>query len=240
MDFSAIKDLYIGSTPVQSAWLNGSKVWGRKPAVLDPSLVDAWIFSGLRNEDAPDSIVGEKGIELKCYNFAWNEEGSGFKDGAMWFDGVDDYLKVKNIFKEPLTDFTIICRREILKYGQWSIFIRDTGAYPSSKSAFYFGWLGMAGQPAPGKSVVSFAKTNILDIDTAEKVSYMTPTNYNGMTISRGTANSECHDLTIVPDGKVACKIKYFALYNKSLTEEQIQSEIEKLEKIWSNRLNSN
>lgn len=33
MDFSAIKDLYIGSTPVQSAWLNGSKVWGRNPSV---------------------------------------------------------------------------------------------------------------------------------------------------------------------------------------------------------------
>ena len=207
---------------------------------LDESLVDAWIFSGLRNEDAPDSIVGEKGTPLTCYNFAWNEEGSGFKDGAMWFDGVDDCLKVRNIFKEPLTDFTIICRREILKYRQWSIFIRDSWTYPTSISAFYFGYLGMPGYPAPGEGVNSFNSINILDIDTAERVSYMTPTNYNGMTISRGTANSECRNLTIIPDGKVACKIKYFVLYNKSLTEEQIQSEIEKLEKIWSNRLNSN
>ena len=204
---------------------------------LDKSLVDAWIFSGLRNEDAPDSIVGEKGIELKCYNFAWNEEGSGFKDGAMWFDGVDDCLKVENIFKEPLTDFTIICRREILKYRQWSIFIRDTGTYPTSRSAFFFGYLDMPTYPVPNEGVNSFSSINILDIDTAERVSYMTPTNYNGMAISRGTINSECHDLTINPDGNVACKIKYFALYNKSLTEEQIQSEIEKLEKIWSNRL---
>lgn len=44
MDFSAIKDLYIGSTPVQSAWLNGSKVWGRKPAVDEQSIRDAMIL----------------------------------------------------------------------------------------------------------------------------------------------------------------------------------------------------
>lgn len=206
---------------------------------LDESLVDAWIFSGLRNEDAPDSIVGEKGIPLTCHNFAWNEEGSGFKDGTLWFDGVDDYLINKNIFKEPLTDFTVICRREMLKYRQWTIFARDSGTYPTSVSAFYFEYLGMATYPV-GKGVNSFGTITNLDIDTAESVSYMTPTNYNGMTISRGTRNSECKGLTIVPDGWAACKIKYFALYNKSLTEEQIQSEIEKLEKIWSNRLNSN
>ena len=44
MDFSVIKDLYIGSTPVQSAWLNGSKVWGRKPAVDEQSIRDAMIL----------------------------------------------------------------------------------------------------------------------------------------------------------------------------------------------------
>lgn len=43
MDFSAIKDLYIGSTPVQSAWLNGSKVWERNPAVDEQPIRDAMI-----------------------------------------------------------------------------------------------------------------------------------------------------------------------------------------------------
>lgn len=38
MDFSTIKDLYIGSTPVQSAWLNGSKVWGRNSSVDEQSI----------------------------------------------------------------------------------------------------------------------------------------------------------------------------------------------------------
>lgn len=34
--------------------------------------------------------------------------------------------------------------------------------------------------------------------------------------------------------------MKYFAIYNRTLTNIEIQSEIEKLEKIWSNRLNNN
>ena len=29
-----------------------------------------------------------------AHNFAWNEEGSGYKDGALVFDGVDDYVSL--------------------------------------------------------------------------------------------------------------------------------------------------
>lgn len=55
MDFSAIKDLYIGSTPVQSAWLNGSKVWGRNPAVLEnqpPSIHTAALYEEINETHA--------------------------------------------------------------------------------------------------------------------------------------------------------------------------------------------
>ena len=76
---------------------------------LDASLVDAWIFSGYKNEDAPATIAGVNGIELTCNNFAWNEEGSGFKDGALWFDGVDDYLYGDNL--PALTNYSIITKR---------------------------------------------------------------------------------------------------------------------------------
>lgn len=41
---------------------------------LDPSLIDAWIFSGHTNAEAPAEILGEKGTALACNNFAWNEE----------------------------------------------------------------------------------------------------------------------------------------------------------------------
>ena len=46
MDLSAMKDLYIGSTPVQSAWLVGTKVWERKPPV-DIQAIDEWVNNTL-------------------------------------------------------------------------------------------------------------------------------------------------------------------------------------------------
>ena len=82
MDFSAIKDLYIGSTPVQSAWLNGSKVWGRKPAVDEQSIRDAMILwydlkkQGATNESMAENPVlrdlSVNGHDATCYNFAWS------------------------------------------------------------------------------------------------------------------------------------------------------------------------
>ena len=81
MDFSAIKDLYIGSTPVQSAWLNGSKVWGRKPAVDEQAIRDAMVLwydlkrQGATNENmAADPTLRDlsgNGHDATCYNFAW-------------------------------------------------------------------------------------------------------------------------------------------------------------------------
>ena len=82
MDFSAIKDLYIGSTPVQSAWLNGSKVWERKPAVDEQSIRDAMILwydlkrQGATNESMAENPVlrdlSGNGHDATCYNFAWS------------------------------------------------------------------------------------------------------------------------------------------------------------------------
>lgn len=44
MDLSAMKDLYIGSTPVQSAWLGGTKVWERTPTVDIQAIKDAMLL----------------------------------------------------------------------------------------------------------------------------------------------------------------------------------------------------
>lgn len=208
-------------------------MWERGPEDL---LIDAWIFSGHTNEEALTKITGEKGTTLNCYNFAWNEEGSGFKDGYLYFDGVDDYLKNTSLFKEPLIDFTVICRREIFKYRQYSMFARDRGPYETSTSAFFFEYLDLPAYPSPHKGVMSFGKLNVLDIDIAERVLYMTPTSYNGTAISRGAKNSECNDLFISPGGSVACKIGYFAVYSKTLTNEQIQAEIKRLDALWESR----
>ena len=229
---------YITSEMITAANAKGWTVYiGGEPARQPQDyLIDAWIFSGHTNEEAPAQITGEKDTALKCYNFAWNEEGSGFKDGYLCFDGVGDYLGNNLLFKEPLIDFTVICRREILKYKQWSIFARDMGQYGNSTSAFYFGYLDLPTYPTPHEGVLSFGNVNILDIDIAERVSYMTPTSYNGTAISRGAKNSECNGLVISPTGGVACKIGYFALYSKTLANEQIQAEINRLDALWESR----
>lgn len=82
MDLSAMKDLYIGSTPVQSAWLGGTKVWERKPPVDVQAIKDAMLLwydlkrQGATNENMRENPVltdlSGNGHEATCYNFAWS------------------------------------------------------------------------------------------------------------------------------------------------------------------------
>lgn len=216
---------------------------------LDESLVDAWIFSGLRNEDAPDSIVGEKGIPLTCHNFAWNEEGSGFKDGALWFDGVDDVLRaIGNV--PALTDYTIIVKREIFSLGNYTpVVSKFRGGETIGNGAFIF---ELNYNPdrrifpnktwSYGDATIGVGINDITGL-VPELISYQTKNSYNGHHINSGdfldgTDMSVGALRTNVGGGEMAAY--YIGLYSRSLTEFEIQSEIEKLEKIWSNRLNNN
>ena len=82
MDLSTIKDLYVGSTPVQSAWLGGTKVWERRPAVDIQSIFDAMVLwydpkrQGATNENMAENPVltdlSGNGHDATCYNFAWS------------------------------------------------------------------------------------------------------------------------------------------------------------------------
>ena len=216
---------------------------------LDSSLVDAWIFSGYKNEDAPDAIAGVKGTELTCYNFAWNEEGSGFKDGALWFDGVDDYLIGRNKFP-ILTDYTIIMKRNIFELGGYAtVACKWIADEIKGNGAFLFELNGTPNNhiPKPNKTF-SFSNSNevgdnsISSDQIPELISWQTKNRYNGHEINSGI-QSDGRNFTI---GRkmlygAFCKISvnYCALYDKSLTESEIQKEIQKLETLWSNRLNN-
>lgn len=202
---------------------------------LDASLVDAWIFSGYKNEDAPEAIAGVKGTELTCYNFAWNEEGSGFKDGALWFDGVDDYLHSSDTL--ILNDFTLIIKRNI---------IGDTGSSIITKEGtFSFETMWNAHRSG---SCTSFGNdtAGIVPSLNVTEIKYMTPTSYNGeIRLTKG--ESESGPNLIVNSswgnptnkGRFSGYIDYFALYSRALTESEIQSEIEKLESMWNKQLNN-
>lgn len=202
---------------------------------LNDSLVDAWVFSGYENADAPTSIVGVNGNKLACHNFAWNETGSGFMDGALWFDGVVDYLMCNTI--QSLNDFTLIIRRTIYNMDSYScVIFKSYNQNDFCEFAFESSNYNNA-----SFKTVSFGKTNNIEsiAFNDDKVLYMTPTSYNGTAIERGNSTySTSKNLVIgnVVGNYVEMSIKYFALYDRTLTESEIQDEIRKLEYRWNLR----
>ena len=212
---------------------------------LNPSLIDAWIFSGHTNNEAPSQIVGEKGIALDCKNFAWNEEGSGFKDGALYFDGVDDYLQSSDT--PILNDYTIICKRNIMRIGWYGCIATKRFKVQSggkNGNLFVFEYNNTSGIVDLPIATASKGVSNVIQ-DIPLSISYQTKSSYNGFELEfNDDYDSSGEALYIGCNGDTQfiskLSLNYFALYSRSLPESEIQSEIEKLEKMWSNRLNNN
>lgn len=194
---------------------------------FNPSLVDAWFMSGLSNNDKPSSIRGVKGNEVVLKNFAFTSEsgfGEGNYEGALVFDGVDDYGICSNL--PILTDYTVICRRVIEN---------DTNVVASKSivagnGAFIFEYANNA--------TYSFSEyTSGLNMNLKDSVSYQTKNSYNGSVITVGTANdTDTLTLGIIREKDsrlLKGAIYYFALYDKSLTPEEVEEEKVKLENYW-------
>lgn len=49
------------------------------------------------------------GNNAVAHGFDWNEEGSGYKDGALYFDGVDDYISL-DAFDSGFKSVFILCK----------------------------------------------------------------------------------------------------------------------------------
>ena len=198
------------------------------------SLVDAWFMSGPSNSDKPSSITGVMGNEMILKNFAFTSEsgfGEGNYEGALVFDGVDDYGICTGL--PIMTDYTVICRREFIREAVSSkrYVINNTGAFVSeglfdNKGACY-----------------SYGTNNAVTVDGKDSVTYMTPTSYNGQPITRG--NWKDNDFLLLGAsflqndkavGFMQGAIYYYALYNKSLTPEEIEVEKERLNEEWLKR----
>ena len=200
---------------------------GEKKPKFDKSLVDGWFFNGT-NDNFLNTIAGINGNEMVLYGFDGTDE-SGFNNGLQ-FDGVDDYTKVSGL--PILDDFTVICHREILQSTNYEVAskaeIWNNGAFQLEISSVSGGG---------GRSYG--ALTGYCNIDVSEQVVYMTPTYYKGnngtKTFNKGTGIDTEYlwlgKVRDVDDITTKMNIKYFLLYNKTLTEEEIQSEIEKAEK---------
>ena len=150
-------------------------------------------------------------------------------EGALVFDGVDDYGICNNL--PILNDYTVICRRVIEN---------DTNVVASKSivagnGAFIFEYANNA--------TYSFSEyTSGLAVNLKDSVSHQTKNSYNGSTITVGNADdTDTLTLGIIREGDsrlLKGAIYYFALYNKSLTIEEIETEKEKLNEEWLKRKN--
>lgn len=148
-------------------------------------------------------------------------------EGALVFDGVDDYGICTGL--PILDDYTVICRRVIEN---------DTNVVASKSivagnGAFIFEYANNA--------TYSFSEyTYGLNMNLKDSVSYQTKNSYNGSVITVGTANdTDTLTLGIIREKDsrlLKGAIYYFALYNKSLTPEEIETEKEKLNEEWLKR----
>jgi hypothetical protein len=167
------------------------------------------------------SVVGSCNITITQLPTAY--------EGALVFDGVDDYGICNNL--PILTDYTVICRRVIEN---------DTNVVASKSivvgnGAFIFEYANNA--------TYSFSEyTSGLNMNLKDSVSYQTKNSYNGSVITVGTANdTDTLTLGIIREKDnrlLKGAIYYFALYNKSLTIEEIETEKERLNEEWLKRKN--
>lgn len=72
--------------------------------------------NGDNASETRDTIVdlSGNGNDAKAYNFAWNEEGSGYKDGSLQFDGTDDYISLE-AFDSGFQTILMLCNYSTLR-----------------------------------------------------------------------------------------------------------------------------
>lgn len=148
-------------------------------------------------------------------------------EGALVFDGVDDYGICTGL--PILDDYTLICRRNILNKLPGYIAYKAI----SDKGSFHFESTISSNNTV---ATFSFGQQNRVKLEENE-VSWMTRTSYNGIPINFGDA-SDTDQLHLCKfyNSYAKAAIYYFALYNKSLTPEEIETEKERLNEEWLKR----
>lgn len=176
-----------------------------------------------------DGTIGSSnGFEIATVDEVTITQLPSAYEGALVFDGVDDYGICTGL--PIMTDYTVICRREIINKDYYSVASKST---VFGKGAFIF-------ELIQGRTnhCYSFAADNQISLHNSE-ISWQTKNSYNGSTITVDNAD-DTDTLTLgiirVEDESrrfLKGAIYYFALYNKSLTIEEIETEKERLNKEW-------
>jgi hypothetical protein len=151
-------------------------------------------------------------------------------EGALVFDGVDDYGICTGL--PIMDDFTLICKREILNTSPGYVANKGLG----NAGAFHFESSILTSDSNSTTGVWSYGTGNRVKLEESE-VSWMTKNSYNGIELKTGNL-SDVDQLYLCRFSSSYTKaaIYYFALYNKSLTIEEIETEKERLNEEWLKR----
>lgn len=206
---------------------------------LDASLVEAWVFSGLRNEDAPATVTGERGRELSLRNFGYTA-GSGFDGGCLVTDGVDDYGICADF---PIKDtYTLIMKFATLNGKQSSApctttYFEASGTRRNCIFPIYI---------APGVPYASMLgrKKNVAASSELAAV-WMNKEAFCGEAYDDTSGQytppegQECKVYVGMLDDRGffgGYKLAYLAFYDKVMTAEEAEAEVAKLEALWAQR----
>lgn len=156
--------------------------------------------------------------------------------GSLVFDGVDDYAVCDNM---PIqTDYTVICRRQIWDKQNDNETVVASKSLSYDTGAFIFELL----KNSTNDQCRSFGTLSSILVEKSDSISYQTSTSYNGTNITKGTGTDT--DILYLGNTRkndnryLYAAIYYFALYDKSLTPDEIEQEKIKLNEIWTKRLN--
>ena len=161
-------------------------------------------------------------------------------EGALVFDGVDDCAVCDNL--PILTDYTLICRRVLkeLEEDESVNFVVASKSLRTENNSVVPGAFTFEQRYDSVYGVHSFGQSYPIVLNFQDFVSAQSTTRYNGSRIDRGTAT----DSNVLHLGSLNSRgsfmkgaIYYFALYNKSLTTEEIEQQKALLHEEWQKRL---
>lgn len=135
MDLSAMKDLYIGSTPVQSAWLGGTKVWERTPAVDIQAIKDAMLlWYDLKRQGATNESMA---ATPELVNLAYDSDKAHVIDWTQFStrgDGVQQF----SIEITSTTNYWVINQGAYHRTNSIPSFYVEVANLPEGKVINYF------------------------------------------------------------------------------------------------------
>lgn len=151
-------------------------------------------------------------------------------EGALVFDGVDDYGICTGL--PIMDDFTLICKREILNTSLGYVANKGLG----NAGAFHFEGSIQTSNSNSTTGLWTYGTGNRVKLKESE-VSWMTKNSYNRIELKTGNL-SDVDQLYLCrfSSSYIKAAIYYFALYDKSLTPEEIETEKEKLNEEWLKR----